>query len=302
MKRMKSWVMHVIIATAIIMIFSGCDILQSLLAPSPGETNEKEVQAVEEKMTEDEIGRFAILRVQGPSERIEDIDSVFSWVCEDPEKVIANYQYRKDGGAWTDLGMITDYTWASYSRGPHVFEVRAQDSEGYYSHVLVWRFTYGVKFPVVVTSAGQSSGRAIWDFLARKTQLDYIRDDTILAERLAEENTGTLIILVGVSLKGLGAKELTFEQEKQRVKSLLDKAEAIGADVILVHIEGKAVRGRNGDELIEIVLPRSTAVWIIEESDFDGLFSRLCKKYSIRLLTIKKVDALVEVIMDHFGL
>ncbi|PNE23374.1 Two component regulator three Y domain protein, partial [Mesotoga sp. Brook.08.YT.4.2.5.1] len=36
----------------------------------------------------------------------------------------------------------TSYTWSGYSEGAHVFEVRAQDSDGAYSNVISWNFTY----------------------------------------------------------------------------------------------------------------------------------------------------------------
>ncbi len=83
-------------------------------------------------------------------------------------------------------------------------------------------------------------------YCARQTNLEFLQDDTVLAEELTEENAGTLIIVVGVSHKGLGAKGLTLEQEKQRIRSLLDKAEAIGVDVILAYVEEK----RTGVDLL----------------------------------------------------
>jgi len=159
-----------------------------------------------------------------------------------------------------------------------------------------------VKYPVIITSAGQSIGTLPTSMNARKANLEFLQDDTILAEELTEENAGTLIIVVGVSLRGLGAKGLTLEQEKQRIRSLLDKAEAIGVDVILAYVEGKANRGGSTDELIDIVLPRSITVWIVEESDFDKKFTRLCEKHSVKLVTMIKRDSLVEAIRDHFGL
>ena len=288
---MKRSVVLFMIIMALVFVFSGCDALQGLLSPEPVEV-----------IVEEETVEFRIAKVKGPSGRTDEETAVFTWTIEDPDRQIANYEFRKDGGDWLEFCLETEYAWTSYSRGPHSFEVRAQDIEGAYSYALIWKFTYGVKYPVIITSAGQSIGTLPTSMNARKANLEFLQDDTILAEELTEENAGTLIIVVGVSLRGLGAKGLTLEQEKQRIRSLLDKAEAIGVDVILAYVEGKANRGGSTDELIDIVLPRSITVWIVEESDFDKKFTRLCEKHSVKLVTMIKRDSLVEAIRDHFGL
>jgi len=104
---------------------------------------------------EEEAGKFMISKVGGPSGRTDEETAVFSWTMKGMGRQIVNYQLRTDHGDWPGFGLEAEYVWATYSRGPHSFEVRAQDSKGAYSHTLIWKFTYDVKFPEVVTSAGQ---------------------------------------------------------------------------------------------------------------------------------------------------
>jgi len=81
-------------------------------------------------------------KVSGPEGNIDQSSSTFSWSGNDPDGSVAKYEYRKDGGAWTNHGLSTTYIWSSYSEGAHTFEVRAQDTEGAYSNIITCSFTY----------------------------------------------------------------------------------------------------------------------------------------------------------------
>jgi len=83
-----------------------------------------------------------VAKVSGPEEEIDQSSSTFTWSGNDPDGTIAKYEYRKDGGAWTNNGLNTNYTWNDYAEGAHTFEVRAQDNEGAYSNIIIWNFYY----------------------------------------------------------------------------------------------------------------------------------------------------------------
>jgi len=89
------------------------------------------------------VNRLPVInKLSGPSGTMNQSSVTFSWAGDDPDGSITLYEYRKDGGSWTDQGLNTSYTWSGYSEGAHVFEVRAQDDEGAYSNVISWNFTY----------------------------------------------------------------------------------------------------------------------------------------------------------------
>ncbi len=94
-----------------------------------------------------------VQKVSGPEGTIDQSSSTFVWSGNDPDGSIEKYEYRKDGGAWTDHSLNTSYTWNDYSEGSHKFEVRAQDNEEAYSNIIVWNFTY-YKPKVVLVEGG----------------------------------------------------------------------------------------------------------------------------------------------------
>jgi formylglycine-generating enzyme required for sulfatase activity len=136
---MKRGIVLVMIIMSLVFVFSGCDALRGFLTPEPVEI-----------IVEEEAGKFKISKVGGSSERTEEETAVFSWAMEDPGRQIVNYQFRKDGGEWTDHALNTSYTWSGYSEGAHTFEVRAQDNKGAYSEAVEWNFTYSTGTMVLV--------------------------------------------------------------------------------------------------------------------------------------------------------
>ena len=90
-----------------------------------------------------------VAKVSGPEGEIDQSSSTFTWSGNDPDGTIAKYEYRKDGGAWTNNGLNTNYIWNDYAEGIHTFEVRAQDNEGAYSNIISWSFTYSTGTIVV---------------------------------------------------------------------------------------------------------------------------------------------------------
>jgi formylglycine-generating enzyme required for sulfatase activity len=78
----------------------------------------------------------------GPSGKIFEINSTFSWRGFSCNSQIEKYEYMKDADLWIDNGLNKCYTWSGYSEGEHTFEVRALDSKGDYSNIIKWVFIY----------------------------------------------------------------------------------------------------------------------------------------------------------------
>ena len=71
--------------------------------------------------------------------------------------------------------------------------------------------------PVLVTSAGQCVDYKTTAMLLKRLKLEYTENPTIKQEEI-EENTKTIIVVVGHSLKGLGSAGIGEEEELTRVK------------------------------------------------------------------------------------
>jgi len=99
-----------------------------------------------------------VTKVSGPTGEVSRSSSTFTWSGSDPDGTITKYEYRKDGGVWTEHGLNTSYTWNGYSEGEHTFDIRAQDNKGTYSEPVGWSFAYAAE--KVIKSRGPSGSIA----------------------------------------------------------------------------------------------------------------------------------------------
>ena len=140
--------------------------------------------------------------------------------------------------------------------------------------------------PALITSAGQST-----DGLILKTILtDKATGEAVPFEKLAEprdlEGIRTLIVSVGLSSKGLGAAGINVDQEKARVRSLLDVAKKDGIFVMMVHIGGTARRGKGSDEFATLVADYAHHILVVKTGNDDGFFTRLAQAKKIPLTEV----------------
>jgi len=145
--------------------------------------------------------------------------------------------------------------------------------------------------PVLLTSAGQSAEVQMASVLAKRASLEFRLSKMASVEDLAGARTVCLVI--GVSLKGLGAAGLDMAQEKARVTSLLEAAKEADIPVICLHLGGEQRRGEQSDSMIEEFLPYARLAIVVKSGNQDALFSRICEAEDIPLIEVEKtVDAL----------
>ncbi len=152
--------------------------------------------------------------------------------------------------------------------------------------------------PALITSAGQSADVQIASVQARKAGLQTALVKAAGPKDLASAKT--LILVLGASLKGLGAAGLDTPKEKARVASLLAEAKAKDIPVLLLHLGGEARRGDLTDEMAAAYLPSARLVLVVKSGNKDGLFTRICKDKGIPLREIEKTLDLVEPLKQAF--
>jgi len=134
---MKKWFISLLLIAVVMLLVTGCPFVKDKLP--------------------------TISKVSGPEGNIDLTNSTFTWSGNDPYGSIAKYEYRKDGGAWTNHALNTSYSWSGYSEGYHTFEVRAQYNEGAYSSTIIWSFTYSaIEEPPYITWQ-KCLGGSDWD-------------------------------------------------------------------------------------------------------------------------------------------
>jgi len=140
--------------------------------------------------------------------------------------------------------------------------------------------------PLLITSAGQNAEVQIAAVLAKRAGLNYTLSKQATAAEL--QNIKTLVLVLGASLKGLGAAGLDMEKEKERVMALIAEAHQTGISLLCLHLGGEARRGPQTDELIAEVLPRAKMLIVVRSGNTDGFFTRLCQSQAIPLIEVEK--------------
>ncbi|MBE0460289.1 MAG: hypothetical protein IBX60_01455 [Candidatus Aminicenantes bacterium] len=145
--------------------------------------------------------------------------------------------------------------------------------------------------PILITSAGQSAEVQIASVLAKRAGLSAALSKAAFANEL--KGIRTLVIVLGVSLKGLGAAGLDISQETNRVQILVDDAQRKNIPILCLHLGGETRRGQLTDDLINTFLPFSKMAIVVESGNKDGLFTSICKENHIPLIVVERaVDAL----------
>ncbi len=152
--------------------------------------------------------------------------------------------------------------------------------------------------PLLLTSAGQGPDVQLAVVLAKRAGIEHSLLKLASGRDLA--GVKTLGIVVGVSLKGLGAAGIDMAKEKDRVKALLAEAGKNGIPVLFLHLGGGQRRGEMTDAMVSDYLPSARMAVIVKSADSDGLFSRTCKEHGIPLVAVAKTAEVADVLKNAF--
>lgn len=153
--------------------------------------------------------------------------------------------------------------------------------------------------PIILTSVGQSADVNVVQTLLKKCEIDCDLNATVTADDLA--NYKTLVLAIGGSSKGLGAAGVDENQELDRVKSVIAKAEEQGMKIIALHIGGSARRGTLSDKFIPDALAAADAAIIVSEGDSDGLMKGIVTDNGVATAFIENQVGAVEPLKTIFG-
>ena len=106
---------------------------------------------------------------------------------------------------------------------------------------------------------------------------------------------------IGGSSKGLGAAGVDENQELDRVKSVIAKAEEQGMTIIALHIGGSARRGTLSDKFIPDALAAADAAIIVSEGDSDGFMKGIVTENGVATAFIDNQVGAVEPLKTIFG-
>ena len=153
--------------------------------------------------------------------------------------------------------------------------------------------------PIILTSVGQSANVNVVQTLLKKCEIDSDLNATVTADDLGSYKT--LVLAIGGSSKGLGAAGVDENQELDRVKSVIAKAEEQGMTIIALHIGGSARRGTLSDKFIPDALAAADAAIIVSEGDSDGFMKGIVTENGVATAFIDNQVGAVEPLKTIFG-
>lgn len=167
--------------------------------------------------------------------------------------------------------------------------------------------------PVLVTSCGQSPGPNTIKVVLQRLKLEGVTDPLATAETLKAKSAEgapykSVIIVMGASLKGMGAAGISIEDEIKRSEILIAEAKKAGLTVIGAHVEGMKRRAQGAtagdttdEQSIDAVAPRSDILLIYKEGNSDGRFTVISKAGNIPLIEVEKMMDFVPALEKLFG-
>ncbi|MGQ9802046.1 MAG: DUF6305 family protein [Candidatus Saccharicenans sp.] len=169
------------------------------------------------------------------------------------------------------------------------------------------------KPPVFLTSCGQSPGPAIVKVILQKLNVPFELEPLAGATDLQQKKEagqpyGSVIIVMGASLKGMGAAGISIEDEIKRINLLIQEARKQGLTVIGAHVEGLKRRAQGAaagdttdEQSIDAVAPQSDILLVNKEGNSDGRFTVIARNKNIPLIEVEKNMDLLEELRKIYG-
>jgi hypothetical protein len=185
------------------------------------------------------------------------------------------------------------------------------------------------ELPVIIVSAGQSSGIFVATAIANKCKLPYDMADVPTVKNIRagvglgglEDGPGvhveykskaakgkpynTMILVLGASLKGMGASGLSLDDEVARLKSLVNYCRKNDIKIVALHVEGESKRGKPGSDnemVIDAVAPRADYLIVTSSGNKDGKFTNIAKKNNIPISVVDKTMEISQIFETMFKL
>lgn len=153
--------------------------------------------------------------------------------------------------------------------------------------------------PLLITPAGQSADSQLASVLAKRAGLTATLSKLAAAADL--EGHKTLVLVLGASMKGLGAAGLDRNKEIERVRALIAGAKAKNVPVLALHLGGEQRRGELTDDMVKEFLPAAKMAIILKSGNKDGLFTQICTDRNIPLVEVERTADAAGPLKAAFG-
>ncbi|MDR1826712.1 MAG: DUF6305 family protein [Methylobacteriaceae bacterium] len=150
------------------------------------------------------------------------------------------------------------------------------------------------EFPVLVTSFGQAPDGNTITVLAKRIGAQLTYDTLATPEKVKEFKT--VIVSIGVSLKGFGAAGVNLDTEIARAADILKVAKDDNIKVIGFHIGGEGRRDQMSDKIIETYAGDFDTLVVYKDGNQDGIFTKIAQEKNIPFIELEKLPQVSEVL------
>ncbi|SHJ11420.1 DUF6305 family protein [Lutispora thermophila] len=148
------------------------------------------------------------------------------------------------------------------------------------------------KEPVIITSAGQSTNTYIIKDISNRLMLRSYFLPQAKSNDLKEAKT--IVFSIDYSPLSLKLQGKKYEEEKERIKELVDKADHIDMKIVSIVFGGKKQNKKENIELLDIVLPKSDYIIGVKESYCESYIIQIAKDNDIQITLVDGVKAIYE--------
>ena len=153
--------------------------------------------------------------------------------------------------------------------------------------------------PVMVISVGKSADISVAKSIMTRLKLEY----TVYEDGTELDLTGykSVMIVPGVSTKGLGDAGIDVKDELSATAALLEKIKAADVKVLVAHLGGSSRRDELTDQFIDAVLPAADQIVVLDEGNKDGKFTDFASANNIPCSVSADITALVAAVQALYG-
>jgi len=155
--------------------------------------------------------------------------------------------------------------------------------------------------PFFITSAGQSPDVLMVKIVAEREKLDFTYK--ALAETADIAGHKTLLLVMGVSMKGLGSAGIKLDEEIGRIDRLIQEARGKGMGIIGMFTAGAGGRGGRDeltDSVISKVAPKVDYLVVIRSGDKDGFLKGIAEGNTIPLTYMNTIVDMTKIVPQMF--
>ena len=155
--------------------------------------------------------------------------------------------------------------------------------------------------PVLVVSVGMSADLSIAKSIMGRIKADYRIYDKENGDTFDLTGIKTVMLVPGVSTKGLGEAGILLDDELAATRDILEKINAADVKVLVAHLGGSSRRDDLTDQFINLVLPEADFIVALEEANRDGIFTAFATANNVPCDVCANLSALVTAVQNLFG-